>query len=55
MVFSRPGRGPGIPFGPFGLPRVSLGATSGVTLAPEVGRKERKRTHLLHVAFSSRS
>ena len=44
LVFWRPGRGPGTPFGPFGLPRASLGATLAVTLAPKVGiRSEKER------------
>ena len=40
MFFSPPGGGFGAPFGRFGLPRASRGATLGVTLAPKMDIKE---------------
>ena len=53
MVFKCPGCVFWGPCGPFGHPWARLGATLGVTLAPEVGRGDSKRTLLVHSACPS--
>ena len=53
MVFRCPGGVFWRPCGPFGHPWARLGASLGVTLAPEVGRGDSKRKLLVHIAFPS--
>jgi hypothetical protein len=50
MVFGGPGGVFWHPGGPFGCPWARLGATLGVSLAPEVGTGDSKRKLLVHVA-----
>ena len=49
MVFRCPGSVSWRPCGPFGRRWACLGATLGVTLAPEAGRGDSKRKLLLHI------
>ena len=53
LIFNCPGGVFWRPCGPFGHPWARLGATLGVTLAPEVGRGDSKRKLLVHIAFPS--
>ena len=53
MVFRCPGGGFWRPCGPFGRHWARLGATLGVTLAPEAGRGDSKRKLLVHIEFPS--
>ena len=53
MVFKCPGGVSWRPCDPFGHPWARLGATLGVTLAPEVGRGDSKRKLLVHIASLS--